>query len=152
MTIDVSALMNAPVGKLDTKYEVTPAGEYPNATIDVTDMKNWWQTGKRQDGTDYLKLNVPVVVHDEPLRQKLGREKLTSRITLWIDTDDGRVSNDKGKNVALGQLREALSQLDDPNWTFQQLPGAGPLKVITKVTVGSDGREYSEVTRVAKAT
>lgn len=150
MTIDVDALIGAPVAPLSTEYELIREGEY-QATIDATDVKSWFQSGKRDDGSTYIVVNIPFVIIDEAQRTALGRSKLTARMSCFLDFDiDGKLSAERGKNVTLGQVRDALGQNGDPNWSFLSLPGSGPVKVVTKNGESKAGAKFTNVTRVTK--
>jgi len=152
MPLDINALVHAPVTeRLDTEFAVTPGGEYIANTSDRGPIDTWFRTVKMKDGRDVAQCNIVFVINDPNLAAALGRQQATSRLTLWLDTEaDGRLSTGKGKNVTLGQLREALGQNNDPNWTFDKLIGVGPVKIMTEVQDGANGAKYSNVTRVTR--
>lgn len=149
--MDISSFIDAPQPPMDTQFENVPDGKY-EAMIDATDINTWF--GKeltREDGTVSLPFNVPFVIQDEELKKRLGRNKISVRATIWLDMDNGKPSSGKGKNVTLGQLRDALGQNNDPAWSFLKLPGAGPLMVVTTTTTSKkDGKDYVNVTRFSK--
>lgn len=153
MTIDVDSFLSAPVGPMETKFDTVPGGEYTAmiGSPENGEIKNWMRHGQRDDGTVWITLNVPFeIVGEDALKQSIGLNKLTSRATIWLDAENGKLAVGKGKNVTLGQLREALGQNNVPNWEPSMLIGQGPLRIITNVTKGKDGREYSNVTRFTK--
>jgi len=152
MTIDINALVNTPVNdKLDTEFAVTPAGEYIVMISDRGPITDWFRTVRMGDGREVPQCNILMIVTDPAVAQSLGRQQATTRLTLWLDTEaDGRLSTGKGKNVNLGQLREALGQNNDAAWTFDKLIGAGPIKVMTEVQESKQGAKFSNVTRVGK--
>ena len=155
MAFDVNAILSAPVGTLATKYENLPDGDYNNAYIDTGNVAEWFREVHRSDGTDALTLNIPITIKDPAklaeLQASHGLTRLATRMTIWLDTENGRVSTGPGKNVNLGQLRDVLGQNDDPDWNFQKLSGAGPFQVKNENTVSKkDGRSYANVNRVAK--
>lgn len=156
MTIDVDALVNTNVSeKLDTTYPIPPAGEYVASISDKGPVKDWFRTVKRKDGTETATLNVLFVISDPAVKALLNGRDPTSRLTIWLDTEIDemtkatKLSTGKGKNVSLGQLREALGQDNDPEWNFSKLIAAGPVKIMTENST-NNGREYSNVTRVSK--
>lgn len=151
-TVDISALVAAPVGSLATEYERVPEGVFM-ATIDAGDPNEWIKVSTRDNGETTVMLVVPFELQDENLKTALGRQKVMSRMTIFLDLIPGTVQLDtgKGKNVGLGQLREALGQNNDPNWTFNSLPGAGPVMAqITHRVNKQDGRIFDQVNRVTK--
>jgi hypothetical protein len=72
------------------------------------------------------------------------------RINLDFD-DTGKLVNGPNRNVALGQLREALGQ-NKPGWTPQQLLGAGPFIGRVKHTSSKTNPEqkFAEVVKAGK--
>src|SRR5262245_30552360 len=126
MTINVQALVNAPVNdKMDTEFSVTPAGDYTAMISDRGPVDSWFRVVHMKDGREVPTVNVLFIISDPEVARTLGRQQATSRLTIWLDTeaDDGRLSVGKGKNVGLGQLREALGQNTDATWTFDKLLG-----------------------------
>ena len=151
MSIDLEALVNAPVTeKLDTTFEVTPAGEYTATIGDRTPVTEWFHSVTLKDGREAPQCNIVFVINDADLAKSLGRREATTRLTLWLDVEAGRIDTGRGKNIGLGQLRRALGQEDDREWTFGKLPGAGPIKILTEVQEGKNGAKYSNVVRVGK--
>jgi hypothetical protein len=153
MTIDLDALISTKINeKLDTNFPVPPEKEYiARIGTPREHIKEWFRSVKRDDGTQTATLNIPFVLQDEDVRRQMGVRQLTSRLTIWLDTEiSGALATGKGKNVSLGQLLEALGQNGDTNWDFEKLINAGPVKVITSNSTGKDGKQYSNVTKVAK--
>ena len=153
--IDIDALISTSIReKLDTTYPVPPEKEYTaNIGEPRDELKEWFRNVKRDDGTVTATINIPFILHDETVRDQLGVRTLTSRLTIWLDTEiSGALSTGKGKNISLGQLREALGQKEITPWNFSMLIGAGPVKVITTNSTGKDGKVYSNVSKVAKIT
>ena len=96
------------------------------------------------------KIEWPIV--DEAARQATGRPQSLARQTIWIDTKivDGKeiFDSDKGMNVGVGHLREALEQnTPDQEWNFHMIVGV-PAKVMVQHRSGKDGQVYAEVTKV----
>lgn len=152
--LDIDHLLNTNVtANFDTQYPVPVEKEY-TATIALPrdSVKEWFRTIKRDDGTTTAVVNIPFDLQDEPQRLALGLPRLTSRMTIWLDSEvDGRVSNAKGKNIELGVLLKAIGQHNDPNWNFHKLAGAGPVKVMTQNQTGKDGKIYTNIIKVSKA-
>lgn len=157
--IDIDALTSEPVsGPMDTRFPVLPAGEYIASISDKGPVKDWFKIIKRQDGSETPTVNIPFVVADPEVAKKMGVAVATTRLTVWLDTEldeasgKQKISRAEGKNVGLGQLREALGQNNDPSWSFDKLLGAGPLKITSDVTESkkNPGQKFSNVTRVAK--
>lgn len=81
----------------------------------------------------WIKLSIPFDVYDPTLLESMGRKqpiKVWSDWRLDIDENSGGAATGAGKNIDLGRLRAALGQ-NSPGvpWTFNQLFGAGPVKV-----------------------
>jgi hypothetical protein len=153
MALDIDSFLTAPVGPMETKFDTLPGGEYTAmiGSPEEGQIKNWMRTGTREDGSLWITLNVPFeIVGEEALKQSIGLQKLTTRATIWLDSENGKLAVGKGKNITLGQLREAAGQNHIENWDPSMLIGAGPMRIVTNVTKGKDGREYSNVLRFAK--
>jgi hypothetical protein len=154
---DASAFLNQTVdGPMSTSIPAVPEGEYKMIVSSDGDIAEWFSTANWNDkNTGEAKsvptVTIPVEIVDDALRAKLGREKVTCRIKMFLDMKDGKLDTSEGKNVRLGALRAAVGQ-NVPGWNFAQLKGAGPF--IGRVTQTSDKKDpeikYSEVTRVSK--
>ena len=86
------------------------------------------------------------------VQQQTGRDKNTVKQALWLDiTDHGTLDMGKGKNVALGRLREALNQ-NTPGkpWSFGMLVGQ-VAKVAVKHRITDTGDTFADVKRVLPA-
>ena len=152
MPIDLEALVNAPVTeKLDSQFEVTPAGEYMARISDRTPASEWFREVTVRD-QKVPQCNILFIIDDPEVAKGLGRREATSRMTLWLDVVEGsgRLDTGRGKNVGLGALRKALGQDEDMEWTFQKLVGAGPVRILTEVQESKNGGKFSNVTRVGK--
>jgi hypothetical protein len=152
MSIDLEALIGAPITeKLDTQFEVTPAGEYVAMISDRTPVKDWFRTVRVRD-QDVPQCNILFIISDAEIAKAIGRREATSRLTLWLDVveDGSRLDTGRGKNVGLGALRKALGQDEDMEWSFQKLVGAGPIRILTEVQESRSGGKFSNVTRVGK--
>lgn len=148
---DANAFMSQPAEPLSTKYEVTPEGDF-KMMIDTEYKVNNIKFNKDGEDREFQQLELNCVVLDEAIKAKLGRDKVTVRMRIPLDFDEGgKLSTGPNKNVRLGQLRDVLGQ-NNPGWVPTQLLGAGPF--MGKVTHSSDKKDpsikYADVTRVAK--
>lgn len=85
-----------------TEYIPCPEGEFPGA---IKSIKPRVLT----DGRAILDVNW--IVDAEEAREATGMAEPLVRQTIWLDTTEtGGLDFGKGKNVALGKLREALGQ------------------------------------------
>lgn len=158
---DAAAFMNATIDEpLATEYILPPIAEY-RAMIDDFDEKafeTFEGDSKQKPGEKWTmtKFNCPVILLDDALAAKLGREKVVVRCQMILDfTDDGQLDFGPNKNVKLGQLREALGQnIKGQPWAPSLLKGAGPLmaKIGHKniAPKGEDPRYIAEVTRFGR--
>lgn len=128
---------------MDTKYEPVPSGEY-NALLEDFEV-NVLQDGK-------VPMNVRWAIEDTKLKASMGRDKITVRQTIWLDTTpSGSLDLGKGKNVGLGRLREALDQ-NAPGraWQPSMLKGqVARIKVTQTPAKDGTGDIYNNVTGVA---
>lgn len=158
MSFDPSSFMNQTVdSEMSTQVEQCPEGEFP-AMIEPIDAEKDFASGEIQNGDrageTWVRFTPRYVIQDGAIQAQLGREKVVVRDDgMWLDFDSsGQLDASKGKNVRLGQLRDALGQNKPGPWSFQSLSGAGP--VMVKVTHVADNRDkavkYARVTRVAK--
>jgi hypothetical protein len=153
---DASAFLNQTVdGPMSTSIPANPEGEYKMMISGDSDPTTWFGEAKwEKNGQSFSSptCTIPVEILDDALRAKLGRDKVTDRIKMFLDMKDGRLDTSEGKNVKLGALRAALGQNEMAGWTFGKLVGAGPF--IGRITQSSDKKDptikYSEVSRVSK--
>lgn len=159
--IDVDAFVNQTTEDATSSEYLNPdEGEY-QCMIGDGPVQKWIQTPEFTDKKTGQKrtmttLEIPVEIIDDAVRQSMGRERVFSRFRIILDLDNnGNIDfNAKGKNVKLGQLREALDQnTPGKQWTLGSLPNAGPFKGTIKQNPASDGsgRVYAEISRVARS-
>ena len=113
-----------------TEVVPIPAGEYL-ATIDKKEVTQW---AKKDDPTvSGLKLKITWSLEDQPVRDLLGRDKVTVVQDIMLDlTDHGTLDMGKGRNVELNRLRAAVD-LNVSGFSFNQLDGR-----MARVTVKQD--------------
>lgn len=136
------------IGALDTKVVPIPVGEY---TAVIKDIKARTWKAKDDPTNTGVTLDVTWVIDDPELAEKLGRKELQVRQGIMLDVgDDGRLLVEKGKNIGLGRLREALN-MNDPKkpFSFSALPGNVAKVLVTHRVVGED--IYAEVKSTARA-
>lgn len=99
----------------DTKLVPVPAGEYI-ALVDEVKARQW---KKRDDpSVGGLALDVKWSIDDAAVKELLGRDKVTVEQGIMLDmTEAGGLDMGKGKNVALGKLRDAVG-LNVPGQPF----------------------------------
>lgn len=120
-------------------------------TIEIADKKNPGNKIPRQI------LEIPFILQDEALKQKLGRETVVHRESFWLDFDsNGKLATGPDKNVRLGQLRAALDQ-NVPGWAPGMLRNCGPLLIAiktktdkTKTDKTDPTKKYTNITKYAK--
>lgn len=138
-----------------TEMLAVPEGEYVAVSSPVTaesfssyDIKNGDRAGQKG-----YSLNVEWTINDDngALKEYLGRApKVRQNIMLDL-SGDGALEFGKGRNVGLGQLREALNQnATGRPWQFSQL-GGQVAKIKVKHTLDTkNGKTYVNVVNVAK--
>lgn len=149
---DPKQFASSSVAPMSTQVEVCPEGEWPFTIDPETKLEPRNVKGSNEKGDyDFWTLDLTCICQDESVKNQLGRNKVTARLSLNLDLDSsGSLDTGKGKNVALGQLREALGQ-NQPNWQPGMLLGAGPF--IGKVTHRENpkgGTPFVNITRTAK--
>ena len=153
---NVSAMLNSQVTESNsTELLQIDEGEYI-AVIDPVSEENFKsfdiKKGERA-GQKGLSLNLTWNINDESgaIIAKIGRTPKV-RQNLFLDlTSQGGLDFGKGRNVSLGQLREALGQnMTGRPWSFGML-GGGVAKIKVKHRILDDGRTMAEVQAVAKA-
>lgn len=145
---DPNTFMDSVVtGASATSVTPLPAGEY-NAVIDEIKPRT-----VRLAGSERVVLDVTWHILNAELAAQLGREKLTARQSLFLDTTPGGTLDlAKDRNVQLGKVRSAVGQ-NNPNeaWSPNRLKGAGPARI--SITHRPDQRDpsviYAEVNKVS---
>ena len=135
-SFDPNAFLNTEVSEANaTAYVPVPEGEF-NASIKLIKPR------VLTDGRAVLDLTW--IVDDEEVKQETGMAEPAVRQTLWLDiTESGGLDFGKGKNVALGRLREALDQNQSGKpWAPGMLVG-GVAKI--KVTHSIDKRDNETI-------
>jgi hypothetical protein len=143
MSFDPSQFINTTVqGPMSTAYVVCPEGEWRAVVSDDGEINSWFREVKwndKQTGQEKTAVGVkiPFRIIDEKARQIAKRgpeEKLYAFLDAFLDIDaQGGLDLSEGKNVKLGQLRNALGQnAAGQAWSFGMLRGAGPLVVKVK--------------------
>ncbi len=128
-----------------TKVESIPPGEYRGI---IKEAQKPRITTSKDGSKTYVFMDVIWSIDDAQLKEKLGRDILEIRQGIGLDiTEDGQVDMGKGKNVALGRLREALGLNDGP-FNPRQLTGAGPALISVSWQKGST--EYTQVDKVGR--
>ena len=145
------------VGPMSTQITPCPEGTYTAVISGDGDIKEWfrpveWKDKKTGEPRRADAVRIPFLITDDGVRAKLGRETVIVPYDVFLDlTADDKFDTSEGKNVKIGQLREALGQ-NGANWNFTQLRGAGP--VMVKVSQRSDSKDpqtkYAQIDRVAK--
>ena len=148
MSFDPTTFLNTTTEEAnDTKVTPCPAGEYL-AVAEKVDAKPW----SAKDGSSSgVRLEVTWEIDDANVKQLLGRDKVTSRQSVMLDLNEaGGLDYNKGKNIGLGRLREALD-LNTPGdpFAFSMIQGRMAKVNISHRIVGED--IYDEVKKVAKA-
>lgn len=146
---DPSTFLDTPVsGVSSTKLEPIPDGEYPGIfKLADPPIVEWTKKDGSMSG---LKLVGKVVLDDPALKEKLGRQEVSVKYDIMLDlTDDGKLDMGKGKNVALGRLREATG-LNQPGEAFswRMLDGRPVKAKVTQRLVGED--IFNDVKAVTK--
>lgn len=145
----MSQTVDAP---LATEFEVCPEGEY-QAMIDDFDSKAFgtatWQAKDGSGEKSSPTFKCPFVIQDESVKASLGRDKVVVMADMFLDVKDGQLDTSKGKNVLLGQIRNAVGQNQAGAWSPSQLRGAGPLMVRVKHRKDKNDVTRAEIRQVA---
>jgi hypothetical protein len=154
MSFNLDEFMNAAVdAPMATSYPVHPEGEFPfmlDADPKMLEVKHMsGVSAKTGNPYDFHQMELVALAQDDGVKAKMGRDKVAVRLRLNLDFDgNGRLAVGEGKNVILGQLRDALGQ-NVPGWTPKQLLGAGPFIGRVKHSSFND-RTYADIVAVAK--
>lgn len=135
-------------GEMDTVIVPVPVGDY-QAIIDKVEAR---QIEGKDGKPDRVVCDVIWEVHDNAVKELLGRDKVTVKQSLWLDTlDSGALDLGPGKNVGLGKVRAALGQnKPGEKWSLRMLNGAGPamIKVGHRPDKNDPSVTYAEVKSV----
>jgi hypothetical protein len=129
-----------------TDFVPVPAEEY-FAIVDKVEPQQW----AKKDGTKSgLKVAITWSIDDAGVRELLGRDKITVRQDLMLDTtEQGTIDMGKGKNVGLGRLREALG-LNKPGVAFRFSDFVGQYAKVKVDHRTENGNIYAEIRNVMK--
>lgn len=129
----------------DTKKVPCPPGEY-TAVAEKVDARQWQSKDGLKSG---IALDITWSIDDPAVKEVTGRENVQVRQGLMLDLlESGGLDMGKGKNVALGRVREATG-LNVPGQPFSPTMIQGRA---AKVTVSNrvDGEDiYDEIKKVA---
>jgi len=144
---DPNQYVNAEVtGALATEAILIPEGDFIGTIIPV-EARNFREVNTN-DGPRAV-CDITFEFSDEKIQEVTKRSRNTCRYTIWLDTtDSGGLSMEKGLNIGLGRLREAVKQnWEDKPWSFNMLGGRPALCAIKHSL--SKGVMYANVTDVA---
>ena len=146
MSFDADQFLNSSVtGANSTKVIPVPMGDY-QAVIEKITPRQWQSKDGTQTG---ISLDVFWLIEDQGVKDYLGRDTVSCKQGIMLDTIHGGLDMSPGKNVGLGRLREAVNCNDGTTaFSFHPLPGQ-----MARVTVKHriDGEDtYAEVKAVAK--
>lgn len=155
MAFNLDDFMNQAVdAPMATSYPVHPEGEYVfmlDSDPKMLEVKHVSGTGDKGP-YDFHQMELVCISQDEKVRHDMGREVVKTIARVNVDFDlSGRLATGEGKNVLLGQFRDALGQ-NTPGWTPRQLLGAGPFIGRVKQRGSTDGsdRKFANIVAVAK--
>jgi hypothetical protein len=129
-----------------TQFVPVPVGEYVATSSDMEITT--WQS--REGDKSGMKINLKWNIDDAAVKELLEREQVAVKQDIMLDmTEQGGLDFGKGKNVRLGQLREALGlNVKGEPFSFQMLNGRMALVSVTHRLV--DGVPFAEIKSVAK--
>lgn len=144
MSFDTESFLSASIsGSNDTKVIPCPVGEY-QAVIEKVDARQW----QSKDGTKTgVALDVTWLIEDQGAKAVTGREQVSVRQGIMLDTVGGQLDMSSGKNIGLGRLREAVN-LNGDSFSFMQLPGQMAKVEVSHRVVGED--VFAEIKKVGK--
>jgi hypothetical protein len=141
---DPDKFMTQAAGTGSTTFEPIPEKEYRAMFEDVV---------VRALPSGSIVADVNFILNDPEVAKQLGREKLTVKSGIFLDTTpNGGFDMSKGKNLKLNKLRDAVGQ-NKEGWKLSDLKGAGPLSVIVSHRRDKDNAEivYPDVKSFGKA-
>lgn len=135
--------------ELSTSVDPCPEGNYPGQINDV-DAKTIEITKGDRAGESAVVMSVIWEVLDDAVRAQLDRPNVRVKQDFFIDLDAaGQISTEKGKNVRLGRLLEALD-LNGKKWSPKGLIGqTAMIRVVHRADKNDPEIKYAEVANVA---
>lgn len=129
----------------DTKKTPCPAGEYI-AVAEKVEARPWQSKDGLKSG---IALDITWSIDDHAAKEATGRDNVQVRQGIMLDLmESGGLDMGKGKNVALGRLREATG-LNVPGQPFSPAMVQGRAAKVT-VSHRVDGEDiYDEIKKVA---
>lgn len=149
-------------GELDTKVVLPPEGDYRAMFGDFnseTGFRTFTAGEKSKNaGKEYTIFTPPFALQDDPRLAEVKTARGSDEITVYhkgvfLDlTAEGGLDFSKGKNVDLGQMRDAVGQNQKQGWKFSDLIGAGPVmvKLIHEQDQNDSTKKYARISRVVK--
>lgn len=146
MSFDPQSFLDASITEtLDTKIIPCPQGEYMGI-IDKVVPRQWTS---KDGATSGIALDIFWLVEDQGVKDFLGRDTVTVKQGVMLDTKDGGLDVSKGKNVGLGRLREAVN-MNTPGQPFSFAMLAGQAAKITVSHRISGEDTFAEVKTVGR--
>lgn len=152
MPFNADDFMNTTVNEpMSTQTIVIPEGEYL-ARIGIEEADITFKDGnqKKDPSKTWVQATIRWEILDESLKARLNRDRVFVRQQFFLDfNDNGQLSTEEGRNVALGQIRAAVGLNSGP-FAFSQLRGAGPamVKVTNRTDADDPEKKYADVSRV----
>lgn len=138
----------ATAGPLATTFEKIPVADYKATTKEFTRPRKF---EAKDDKPAAVAVDLVWEIHDEPLRQRLGRQSLTVRQQFWLTLDaDGKIASGKNENVRFGQFLDAVGANYGGNPFQASLGKTALIHVIYEKDRNDPTREYERVERVTK--
>lgn len=129
-------------GEMDTEFTPVPVGEYPAVV-----KKLATRSGSSEKG-DWAVLDVTWGIDDAQVSKITGFDSPSVRQSIFLDvTESGGLDLGKGKNINLGQLREALGQNGSGAWSPSMLEGNVATILVEHRLY--DGRTFADVKSVS---
>lgn len=152
-TFDPNSFLNAQLTDANsTTFVPCPPGEYHAVTVEEPKFRE--NQGKADPSKSYLSMDILWEISDPAVVEVTSRNPTRVRQSILIDRNDtGNLDMGKGKNIALGRLREAVG-LNEPGkpFSFRQLAGqTAKVTVINRPDPSDPDKVYDEVKAVARA-
>lgn len=153
MTLNADEFLGMTVeGSNATQVELVPEGEYKaQIAVDGIGLAHFkYKQGEREGQTGYrMTVKWELEDPDGALKEQLGRAPTITQSIMLDLTPEGGLDMGKGRNVYLGQLRDAVNQnADGKPWQPSMLVGE-QATILVKHRTGQDGQLQQDVNRVA---